>query len=205
MKTAIVLAGGKGTRLGEDMPPKAMLRVNGRTLLDRQLDYLRDFGYTHVILCLGYRSDEVDHGVYEGMEVLACFEEDFLGTGGAVRHAVMSFPDICAGGVHVLNVDDLARVDISEGGLSRSFVVCQPLPYSVWVDDVMFSQNEAMRHVGHTWLVARDFVRLPRKGSLESCIALRSKEGEVGVLCFEGDWFTVNSVEQLRDVESRLV
>ena len=46
MKTAMILAGGSGTRLGKGVDvPKCMLLVKGKTLLDRQLEWLESNGF----------------------------------------------------------------------------------------------------------------------------------------------------------------
>lgn len=58
MKVAM-LAAGVGTRLeqGEDAPPKALLRFDGRSLLERHLALLAGFGLGDVTLAVGHRAD----------------------------------------------------------------------------------------------------------------------------------------------------
>lgn len=57
--TAILLAAGKGERL---MPltadrPKALVEINGRTLLERAVDALNSAGIEELLAVVGYRSD----------------------------------------------------------------------------------------------------------------------------------------------------
>ncbi len=49
---AIILAGGKGTRLKDVVPdiPKVMALINGRPFLEYLLDYLEEYMIDHVIL-----------------------------------------------------------------------------------------------------------------------------------------------------------
>jgi choline kinase len=52
-----VLAAGVGERLGmgEHAPPKALLRFNGETLLQRHLDILAHFGLFDLTLVVGHQ------------------------------------------------------------------------------------------------------------------------------------------------------
>ena len=59
---AIMLAAGVGRRLfGEDhdQPPKALLRFDGKTLLERHIENLKDNGVDELVLVVGYRRDDI--------------------------------------------------------------------------------------------------------------------------------------------------
>ena len=55
-RQAVILAGGRGTRLGSltDSRPKPMLEVCGKPFLEYQIEQLRDQGFDKVVLLLGY-------------------------------------------------------------------------------------------------------------------------------------------------------
>jgi choline kinase len=57
-----MLAAGVGHRLGmgEDAPPKALLRFDGHTLLERHLDILAHFGLFHLTLVVGHQAHAID-------------------------------------------------------------------------------------------------------------------------------------------------
>ncbi len=56
---AIILAGGKGTRLGGDIP-KALVKLKGKPIIGYQLDYLLKSGRIEsIILSLGYKLGEL--------------------------------------------------------------------------------------------------------------------------------------------------
>jgi choline kinase len=81
MKVAM-LAAGVGYRLGmgEDAPPKALLRFKDETLLKRHLDLLAHFGLFDVTLVVGHRADAIERalaalGVRE--RVHTCFNPDY--------------------------------------------------------------------------------------------------------------------------------
>jgi len=58
---AVILAAGNGKRMGSLTAdrPKAMLDVDGRTLIDRYLDALRAVGITDVTMVVGYRQERL--------------------------------------------------------------------------------------------------------------------------------------------------
>lgn len=62
---AIILAAGRGSRLGPDNPdalPKCLLELGGRSLIARHLDLLYRFGIRTMDLVLGYRAQSIiDH------------------------------------------------------------------------------------------------------------------------------------------------
>jgi len=59
---AVMLAAGRGTRLAEDgpaLPPKCLMQFDGKSLLERHLEVLSQFGIDRLKLVVGYRSDEI--------------------------------------------------------------------------------------------------------------------------------------------------
>jgi choline kinase len=54
---ALILAAGLGYRLGEGLPPKALLRFGERSLLHRHVEILEACGVDEVVVGVGYRAD----------------------------------------------------------------------------------------------------------------------------------------------------
>lgn len=67
-RQAVILAGGRGTRLGPigDRMPKAMVPFHGRPFLDYLLELLRAQGFERVLLLLGYRAEQIVNHVGNG-------------------------------------------------------------------------------------------------------------------------------------------
>lgn len=95
MLTVAILAGGLATRLRPltDDTPKALIEINGKPFLHHQLTLLRDRGVTRVVLCVGYRDEQIrtyaGDGSRFGLEIEYSSDGPvLLGTGGAIRRAL---------------------------------------------------------------------------------------------------------------------
>lgn len=115
---AIILAGGKGTRLRSVVSdiPKPLAPVNGKPFLDILLSQLDGSDCINkVVLATGYKS-EIVIGKYKDckdykFEILFSLERELLGTGGAIKKAIQltESEDIL-----VLNGDSYAEVNIRD-------------------------------------------------------------------------------------------
>jgi D-glycero-alpha-D-manno-heptose 1-phosphate guanylyltransferase len=111
MKQAILLLGGKGTRIQSMYGdrPKCLVPVAGKPFLLWQLEWLRQHGFGHVHLAAGHMADVLqawlESNAPEDMEITVSVEPGALGTGGAIRFVE---PWICADPFFVLNGDSLA-------------------------------------------------------------------------------------------------
>jgi len=90
--TAVVLAGGLGTRLRSVVSdrPKVLADVAGQPFLERIFDQVRDCGITKVVVCTGYMAEQIEQlygGKYRELEIVFSRERALLGTAGAVRFA----------------------------------------------------------------------------------------------------------------------
>lgn len=90
---AVILAGGKGTRLSavaHDLP-KSLVPVAGKALIDYQLDWLAREGIGEVLLLTGYRSEQIEKhcgdGSRWGLRLRYLTEREPLGTAGALKAA----------------------------------------------------------------------------------------------------------------------
>jgi len=89
---AIILAGGKGTRLKSVVSdrPKPLADVNGRPFLEHLMDYLVSQGCHHFVLSVGFKGDMIKQHFglhYSGVPISYAEEATPLGTGGAALKA----------------------------------------------------------------------------------------------------------------------
>lgn len=90
----IILAGGKGTRLGSltHDTPKPMLPIRGTPFLERLITHLEQHGFSKIILSLGYKADRIttyfSSAKFSNSEIIFSIEPNPLGTGGAIKQAL---------------------------------------------------------------------------------------------------------------------
>ena len=94
--TAIILAGGMGTRLKSVVSdrPKVMAPVNKKPFVCILLDQLLSFGVNKIVFSTGYMSKYIKEQIgnsYRGQEILYSEESEPLGTGGAVHLAASRY------------------------------------------------------------------------------------------------------------------
>ena len=106
---AVILCGGKGTRLSTLYAdrPKVLVPIAGRPFLTWQLEWLARGGVTDVHLAAGHLADVLQKWVAEnscGLRITLSTEPAPLGTGGGLKFVE---PYLCADPFLVLNGDSL--------------------------------------------------------------------------------------------------
>ena len=84
---AVVLAGGRGTRMQSDLP-KVLFPVHGRPMIHWVLDALDRAGVEEKIVVVGYRAELVQEELRDRAGVRFALQEQQLGTGHAVQMAI---------------------------------------------------------------------------------------------------------------------
>jgi NDP-sugar pyrophosphorylase family protein len=117
---AMILAAGLGTRLRPltDSRPKALVEINGRTLLEITLSRLRNVGVREVMINVHHFADMIVEYLKTndnfGMTIEVSREEVLLDTGGGLKKAAYLFVDSSRPEepfiVH--NVDVLSTIDL---------------------------------------------------------------------------------------------
>jgi len=115
--TAVILAGGLGTRLRSMVNdrPKVMAMVAGRPFGEWVVMALQAAGIRHLIFCTGYLGEMVQNhfqnGNAWGMTIDYSHEKILLGTGGALRQCLSL---LRSDPVLVVNGDSYCQVKVSE-------------------------------------------------------------------------------------------
>lgn len=198
------------------MPPKAMLKVSGKTLLDRQLEWLKTQGFENVVLALGHRESEINASFIGKLKILRVVEKENLGTAGAIKNAWLECRQILGLSddewVYVMNVDDVITqpYDVREAldmALTTSsgmpVIIGQKLPFShVNPQGGYCKQNLCVTHVGHHLFKKTHFLEMPSKGDMPGWLELR--QVAVYALPTSSGWLTVNDFLQLCEMRRRI-
>jgi NDP-sugar pyrophosphorylase family protein len=113
---ALILAGGKGTRLRPltVYTPKPIVPVMNRPFLLYQLEILKRAGITDITLSLNYQPGKIEYllggGAEHGVNLRYVTEPAPMGTAGAYKYAEDAIRETTV----VFNGDILTDVDISE-------------------------------------------------------------------------------------------
>jgi len=117
---AMILAAGLGTRLKPftDNHPKALAEVNGKSLLQRNVEYLKSFGVTDIIVNVHHFASQISKTISNnngwGTKITISDETDeVLETGGGLKKAAWFFQDSDEPFV-LLNVDILTDIDLKK-------------------------------------------------------------------------------------------
>jgi len=94
---AILLAGGRGTRLGNRDIPKPMVRIEGKPVLEHQITLLKAHRFTQIAVLASYKAEKIEEyfgdGTEFGIDLEIVREDPPLGTAGAVKSFAKNFRD----------------------------------------------------------------------------------------------------------------
>jgi NDP-sugar pyrophosphorylase family protein len=91
----IILAGGRAKRMGQIDKPKALLEINGTTLIDYTINLLNNCGFKDFKLLIGYKHEEIEKhlgdGSNHGVKITYSVEpETIKGRAKAMKYALMT-------------------------------------------------------------------------------------------------------------------
>lgn len=114
---AMALAAGLGTRMRPITLtlPKPLVRVAGRTMLDRALDHLRTQGVRHIVVNTHWLPHCIEQHLAGNRDITISPENEILETGGGV---VKALPLLGADAFFVVNCD-IIWTDAGQSALSR--------------------------------------------------------------------------------------
>lgn len=114
--TAVILAGGRGTRMDPDSKAKAVTDIGGKPLIKRLIEHLNYHGIKKIHVCLGYRWSEVKSALFgvEGVSFSNAGDDMPMG-----ERLSMAYESIDTPRVLVCYGDTLADVDLR--GMTERF------------------------------------------------------------------------------------
>jgi NDP-sugar pyrophosphorylase family protein len=216
---AIILAGGRATRMGEAAQglPKALVPIAGHPLASYQVSQLLRTGVDRIIVsCASGQA-----GLFEeqlsgrGAEIVPVEEPEPLGRGGGLRYAAERRQE--SGPLYAFNGDELHDVDLEamlaahQGHGAAATIVVAPLISQFGVVDLDGDRVTGFREAPRLphWVNSGVYVldeealhRLPERGDHEqSTFPELAGEGKLFAFRHEGLWITVNTPKDLMRAE----
>lgn len=222
---AVVMAGGKGTRLGAltASTPKPMLPVAGRPILERTVLHLVGHGIREIYISVNYLADVVTRhfadGSAFGCRIYYLKETMPLGTGGALSLLPpQEHPIVVMNGDLVTQFDVGAVLDYHQGGAqaitvgSRRYL--HRVPFGCFetqgevVTGIVEKPMLEQRINAGVYVISPSVLKYvpqnedyPMPALIEQCL-----EEQQEVRCFEldSDWIDVGRPEQLRQARGEV-
>ena len=209
---AMILAAGRGERLRPltDETPKALMEVQGRTLLERHLDKMKAAGIETVIINLGWHGEQiltrVGGGQEYGVNVIYSPEGDnILETGGGIHRAL---PLLGCEPSLVVNADIITDMPLPPAGPGEDdlcHLVLVPTPphkahgdFDLHGDRVVDSEQASLTFSGVAIYRPEFFADCePGRFPLAPMLKSAARAGNVKGSCYEGFWEDVGTPERL--------
>lgn len=128
----VIIAGGKGTRLGLKDMPKPMVEVGGKPLLEHHIDLAKQYSIKNIYILSGHLSEVISdyfgNGRKFGVNITHVTENSPLGTAGAVKQLEDKIRDrfmVFYGDVF-LDINLRSFMDFDRGNDSMADIVIHP-------------------------------------------------------------------------------
>ena len=223
---AVLLVGGRGTRLKPltDTIPKALLEVNGKTIIEHLFDLLKKYGIRDVILCVGYLKEKIKEyfgdGSRIGINISYVEENEPLGTAGplslAKKHLKGSFIVSNGDELKNINIPRMFRLHKRKGALATIALttVDDPSHYGVARLDgsriVEFVEKPVkapsnLINAGFYIIEPEVIDMIPDGFSMleKDVFPQLAKMGRLRGFPFAGQWFDIGNIERYKIAEKK--
>lgn len=112
---AVLMAGGKGERLRPltEKTPKPLIEVDGKAIIDYNIERLISFGINHLNVTINYLGEQIEEhfsSPINGVQIKTIREPKYLGTIGSIKFVDTFYNDI----VLVMNSDLFTNIDYED-------------------------------------------------------------------------------------------
>ena len=227
LKTAVILAGGEGTRLKPytEGTPKPLVEVAGKPIMYWTLQWLKSYGVEHAVLAVADKREHFEKFLQKyDLRLKVDLSENTKehGTAGAFKLAIERFVDdedfLAMNGDELTNMD-LTRM-VSKHKLLKPYVTMALVPFqcrfsviNMRYDDKIMSFDYGPKlpqvpvSIGIYLFNSELRKYLPDSGSIETLVftKLAKEERMVGHMLTSGEeWATVNDVKELKEAEEKI-
>jgi len=203
IKEAIILCGGSGKRLGDigKSLPKAMVPIKGKPIIDYQIDWLKKYGITNIVLACGYKHEALKEHLKDTVKY--AIENEPLGTAGAIKNAMQY---IEGEEFFALNVDDITDINLknlAEVGSNAIGLAKFKCPVGVVKVEDGFIKEFTEKPLLDIWVscgvyILNKNIELPNKGSIEYDVFPKLK---LKAFKHEGKWSTINTQKDMEELK----
>ena len=210
---ALILAGGRGKRLRPltDKIPKSLIPINKKPLIQYTIKYLKKFGINEIIICAGYKSNQIQNFLKKkknfGCKIEYSIEKSPLGTAGAIRNAIKNLSDES---FLVINGDIITNINLKKILKKPNTIAANELKTKFGT--MKIKNNKILKFnektdVENVWMnpglyhLSTDILKiLPRKGSLEAEIFPKlAKKKSLHTVKFKNVLW--HSIDSFKDIE----
>jgi NDP-sugar pyrophosphorylase family protein len=226
VNTAIVLAGGPGTRLKpltNDLP-KAMIEVHGKPLLQWVIEWLQDNEITQVILGVAHLKEKIieyfDDGREFGINIKYSVHTIDGGTGEGLRLAISRYVNcdvffaMNSDQLTDLNLSNVVNFHLKHNPIATMVVTNPRCPYGhIQVDDgynaIGFVEKPSCLHAfcnAGIYVFNKEILHhLPEKGNVEeTTFPILAQKRQLKTYPLKGFFATVNTHKDLAMAEQEL-
>jgi mannose-1-phosphate guanylyltransferase len=210
---AVILSGGFGKRLKPitDYIPKPLVPIDNIPVIEWQIRYFKKFGVKDVVICAGYRSDQLVDYLAEkdlGVNIQYSIEKTPLGTGGAIKRAGKYIQE---DSFYVMNGDVITNIDLGKLKTHSNSIAVIPLRTRfglVYLTGNKVERFEEKPEIFNYWINAgvyhlekRILKHLPQVGNIENTTFPElAKKGILHVTKFtKAFWHSIDSHKDMEE------
>ncbi|MEB3780610.1 MAG: nucleotidyltransferase family protein [Desulfurococcales archaeon] len=222
MVVALILAGGYGKRLRPLTleVPKPLIKVGRRAVIEYQLEWLRYYGITEVVVLAGYLKEKLietlGSGARYGVSLTYVIEDEPLGTGGALKNAShilgRSEITIVTNGDIITNIDPWDLIKYTKNRNVIASIAAVPLrsPYGILdISDGFIRGFREKPILRDYWINAGVYAmkpeivdNLPDSGDIEkTTFPLLASNSKLGVVQYNTPPYYWRSIDTHKDLE----
>ena len=210
---AVILAGGQGTRLKPitDYIPKPLIPINNIPILEWQIRYLKKFGINDIIICTGYKTDQIENFLNKkdlGVKVRFSIEKTPLGTGGALKKIA---PLIKEKSFLVFNGDIITNINLKKMLAKTNSIAVIELRTKFGIIETADGKVKKFiekKEIANVWMNAgiyhldkKILKDLPIKGNIESTTFPKyARNGKLNFIKFKNvKWYSIDSYKDIEN------
>ena len=220
---ALILAGGLGTRIGEEThdKPKPMITIGGVTLLEHIMDNLAIGGIEKFYIATGYKGEVIEEyfSKYNRFHVQCIFTGELTQTGGRIKRVLSQVQDeellvTYGDGLADVDAERLITFHRSHGKLATVTAVRPPARFGhlkINESDLIVTKFGEKIQTDEGWINGGFFILNQNVSKLiEGDLTIFEKDpinslvtkGDLGAYLHTGFWAPVDTLREKKELES---